>query len=54
MIDIFKIDKKEALARITNRLRCDNQGLVDSVRTALHGSHYRGRAGLLLRFDFGC
>ena len=52
MIDISKIGKKEALARIRNRFKCDNQGLVDSVRTALHDSHYRGLVGLLLRVDF--
>ena len=52
MIDIFKISKKEALDRIRNRFKCDNQGLVDSVRTALHDSHYRGLVGLLLRVDF--
>lgn len=46
MIDIFKIDKKEtALARIRNRFRCDNQGLVDSVRTALRDSRYRELTG---------
>lgn len=51
-VDILSIEKKEALSRIKNRFKCDNQGLVDSVRTALHDSHYRGLVGLLLRVDF--
>ena len=35
-IDIWNIDKREILGRIKEQFNCGNQGLVDSVRTALN------------------
>ncbi len=47
------LGKKELLVRIKSKFGCENQGLVDSVRSALETPGSGNLLGLLLRVDYG-
>ena len=50
---VYNIDKKDGLEKIRNRFRCDNQGLIDSIRTTLRDPDRRYLLRLLLWVNFG-